>query len=84
MDNQTLEYMKARVDDALNIKGRIAKLRKNIEFTAGRIIRITIKDNRDNYILHDIEDSIVPLLIQAYVDLAKAEIKRLEQELAEL
>lgn len=94
MDVKTLEYMQERVKKGNEILDRIETLETRIE-TAKNALRIVIANRHiRNYFEvsnHDgreklctFETHAEAMLINTFIDLANAEIKRLEAEFAEI
>jgi hypothetical protein len=85
MDIKTYEYMRVRIEKSKLLMNKIEELKRNIKLNNEEVHSILFRYNGSSF---EIERRIHPKLFGTLKDnftvLATAEIKRLEQELAEL
>lgn len=83
MDRKTLEYMEERTKKARKIVETIEKLNSNIN-KVERVAYLSFRDSRDNFLFESSTGNLTAELKREYLELAKAEICKLELELDEL
>jgi hypothetical protein len=94
MDMKTLLYMEARAGKARELVNRIEKLQGLLNQTQSnkfKCIRIAIDSNTveltrwgSKQVPNDYSSEVEANMLNSFIDVTKAEIKRLEKELAEL
>lgn len=94
MDIKTLEYMEERAQKGREIVNRISELQRHLSKVTGNSFqRISIEVDSSSIkgtgwnatkVQNDYHAEFEASMLNAFIDITKAEIKRLEQELAEL
>jgi hypothetical protein len=94
MDRKTLEYMEERAVKGREIVNRITELERNLsQVKSGSFQCIDIKVDSTTIrgtawgtskVANDYQTEFEASMLNAFIDMTKVEIQRLEQELAEL
>jgi len=79
MDRKTLEYLGDRVERGKKLVKEIEALKKELNQVQGRKHNYAYVSN-----IHVVNSKIIESIVGAFIESANAEIKRLEDELAEL
>lgn len=81
MDRKTLGYMEEKVKNQM--LERIEQLQRNIE-KAKKVESVRFTGDRNDWLFDSSLGNFTDKLVATYIEVATAEIERLEQELAEL